>query len=90
MFEGIGIQTVLGILTTVGIGVTTPADCYVGLGAHDPGSTFDIDNPMWSAVTNYTQTITTAPVNKIYQKTTTENKSPENPPKTSPETSKTV
>ena len=31
--------------------------------------TFDIDNPMWSAVTNYTQTATTAPVNKIYQKT---------------------
>jgi len=31
--------------------------------------TFDIDNPMWSAVTNYTQTVTTAPVNKIYQKT---------------------
>jgi len=31
--------------------------------------TFDIDNPMWSAVTNYTQTITTAPTNKIYQKT---------------------
>jgi len=31
--------------------------------------TFDIDNPVWSAVTNYTQTISTAPVNKIYQKT---------------------
>ena len=31
--------------------------------------TFDIDNPLWSAVTNYTQTITTAPTNKIYQKT---------------------
>jgi hypothetical protein len=31
--------------------------------------TFDIDNPMWSAVTNYTQTITTVPTNKIYQKT---------------------
>jgi len=30
--------------------------------------TLDIDNPLWSAVTNYTQTITTAPVNKIYQK----------------------
>ena len=28
----------------------------------------DIDNPLWSAVTNYTQTITTAPTNKIYQK----------------------
>jgi len=31
--------------------------------------TFDIDNPQWSAVTNYTQTITTVPTNKIYQKT---------------------
>ncbi len=31
--------------------------------------TFDIDNPMWSEVTNYTQTITTALTNKIYQKT---------------------
>jgi len=31
--------------------------------------TFDIDNPQWSAVTNYVQTITTAPTNKIYQKT---------------------
>ena len=30
--------------------------------------TFDLDNPVWSAVTNYTQTITTAPANKIYQK----------------------
>ena len=30
--------------------------------------TFDIDNPVWSAVTNYTQTITTAPTNKLYQK----------------------
>jgi hypothetical protein len=31
--------------------------------------TFDIDNPAWSAVTNYTQSLTGAPVNKIYQKT---------------------
>jgi len=31
--------------------------------------TFDIDNPVWSAVTNYMQTITTVPTNKIYQKT---------------------
>ena len=45
MFEGIGIQSILGVLTTVGIGVTTPADCYVGLGVHEPGPTFDIDNP---------------------------------------------
>ena len=31
--------------------------------------TMDIDNPAWSAVTNYTQSLTGAPVNKIYQKT---------------------
>jgi hypothetical protein len=31
--------------------------------------TFDVDNPQWSAATNYIQTLTTAPVNKIYQKT---------------------
>lgn len=30
--------------------------------------TFDIDNPMWSAVTNYTEAITTAPVNRIHTK----------------------
>ena len=30
--------------------------------------TFDIDNPVWSAVTNYTQAITTVPTNKLYQK----------------------
>ena len=31
--------------------------------------TFDIDNPQWSAVTNYVEAITTAPANRIYQKT---------------------
>ena len=30
--------------------------------------TFDIDNPQWSAVTNYVEAITTAPVNRLYQK----------------------
>ena len=30
--------------------------------------TFDIDNPQWSAVTNYVEAITTAPTNRIYQK----------------------
>ena len=29
----------------------------------------DIDNPAWSAATNYTQSLTGAPVNKMYQKT---------------------
>jgi len=30
--------------------------------------TFDVDNPQWSAVTNYTQSLTTIPTNKLYQK----------------------
>ena len=31
--------------------------------------TFDIDNPLWSAVTNYIEAITNAPVNRLYKKT---------------------
>jgi len=34
----------------------------------DEMETFDIDNPQWSAVTNYVEAITTAPTNRIYQK----------------------
>jgi len=30
--------------------------------------TFDIDNPMWSAVTNYVEGITNIPVNRLYNK----------------------
>ena len=35
----------------------------------DEMETFDIDNPMWSAVTNYIEALTNAPVNRIYNKT---------------------
>ena len=35
----------------------------------DEMETFDIDNPQWSAVTNYVEAITTAPANRLYQKT---------------------
>ena len=31
--------------------------------------TFDIDNPMWSAVTNYIEAFTNVPVNRLYNKT---------------------
>ena len=31
--------------------------------------TFDIDNPQWSAVTNYVQTFTNLPLNRLYNKT---------------------
>jgi hypothetical protein len=40
------------------------------VGVMNEMETFDVENPMWSAVTNYTQSITGAPVNKIYQKVT--------------------
>ena len=35
----------------------------------DEMTTFDIDNPQWSAVTNYIEGTTTLPVNRLYQKT---------------------
>ena len=31
--------------------------------------TFDIDNPQWSAVTNYTEAFTNIPLNRLYNKT---------------------
>ena len=31
--------------------------------------TFDIDNPMWPAITNYIEGITNAPANRLYNKT---------------------
>ena len=30
--------------------------------------TFDIDNPVWSAATSYTEALTTLPVNRLYKK----------------------
>ena len=35
----------------------------------DEMETFDIDNPMWSAVTSYTEAITNVPLNRLYNKT---------------------
>tara|TARA_R100001443_G_scaffold49562_1_gene61859 strand:- start:138 stop:1244 length:1107 start_codon:yes stop_codon:yes gene_type:complete len=35
----------------------------------DEMSTFDIDNPMWSAVTSYTEATTNVPLNRLYNKT---------------------
>ena len=31
--------------------------------------TFDVDNPVWSAVTSYTEAVTNLPVNRLYNKT---------------------
>ena len=35
----------------------------------DEMSTFDIDNPMWSATTSYIEAITNVPLNRLYNKT---------------------
>jgi hypothetical protein len=35
----------------------------------DEMETFDIDNPQWSAATNYVQTFTNLPLNRLYNKT---------------------
>ena len=35
----------------------------------DEMETFDIDNPQWSAVTNYTEAFTNVPLNRLYNKT---------------------
>ena len=35
----------------------------------DEMETFDIDNPIWSASTNYIEALTNLPVNRLYQKT---------------------
>jgi len=35
----------------------------------DEMETFDIDNPQWSAVTNYTEAFTNIPLNRLYNKT---------------------
>ena len=45
MFAGVGAQSIGATLVTIGVGVTTPADCYVGLGAHDASSSIEIANP---------------------------------------------
>ena len=35
----------------------------------DEMETFDIDNPQWSAVTNYVEATTNVPLNRLYNKT---------------------
>ena len=32
-------------------------------------NTFDLDNPQWSAVTNYIEATTNVPLNRLYNKT---------------------
>ena len=46
MFEGVGLYTILGTAITVMTGVTTPADCYVGLAGSNKSDTFDIAQPV--------------------------------------------
>ena len=45
MLEGIGIQTITATAATVGIGMTTPLDCYIGIAGSSASSTFDVAHP---------------------------------------------
>ena len=53
MFEGIGLYTVIGTLSTIGIGVATPMDCYAGLAAADLTDTFELGQPVGSLGCQY-------------------------------------
>ena len=53
MFAGVGAQTILGTAATIGLGVFTPAECYVGLSGRTPGNTFDIGDPSGSLGCQY-------------------------------------
>jgi len=43
---GVGLQTVAGTAATIGLGLATPADCYVGLAFAPPNGTIDIAEPV--------------------------------------------
>ena len=45
MFEGVGVMTIIGTMSTMAVGVTTPLDCYVGLGIGSNSPAFEIDDP---------------------------------------------
>ena len=45
MFEGVGLWTILGTMSTMAVGITTPLDCYVGLGIGSDSVAFEIDDP---------------------------------------------
>ena len=45
MFEGVGVWTILGTLSTTFVGFTTPLDCYVGLGSSSQSSAINIEEP---------------------------------------------
>ena len=46
IFEGVGIMTITGTAATIGLGLATPADCYVGLAMAPPNGTIKIKEPV--------------------------------------------
>ena len=46
IFEGVGIMTITGTAATIGLGLATPADCYVGLAMAPPSQTIKIKEPV--------------------------------------------
>jgi len=66
LMEGLNFSPVLGIKARRIVNAEKTINYNVGV--INEMETFDLDNPQWSAVTNYTQSITGAPLNKMYQK----------------------
>jgi hypothetical protein len=66
LMEGLNFSPVLGIKARRIVNAEKTINYNVGV--MNEMETFDLDNPQWSAVTNYTQSITGAPLNKMYQK----------------------
>ena len=52
-FAGVGIETISATILTIGVGVTTPADCYVGIGPQNINSTIELANPVGSLGCQY-------------------------------------
>lgn len=46
IFAGVGAQTIAATAATIGLGVVTPAECYVGLAGRTPSNTFDLADPI--------------------------------------------
>ena len=67
LMEGLNFSPVLGIKARRIVNAEKTLN-YNGK-VIDEMDTFDIDNPLWSAVTNIVQSVTGAPLNKMYQKT---------------------
>tara|TARA_Y100001973_G_scaffold93620_1_gene144714 strand:+ start:91 stop:552 length:462 start_codon:yes stop_codon:yes gene_type:complete len=53
MLSGVGLETISATVLTIGMGVATPADCYVGIGPQNDNSTIELASPIGSLGCQY-------------------------------------